>query len=119
MARARTWLSAVVAAGALLLASPAARADDGVLVTFDTGTGDAPGSLTVTNAATGSTTTTSLAKKTPPEACANILSIAAPKIGLKAELDGRSVRIFGRGAIVKVVGASITKKDLASDKPPG
>ena len=113
------WVSALAAAAGLLLASPAARADDGVVVTFDTGTGDVPGSITVTNAATGSTTTSSLAQKTPPEACANILSLAAPKIGLKAELAGKSVRIFGRGAIVKVVGASITKKDLASPKPSG
>jgi hypothetical protein len=53
----------------------------------------------------------------PAAACANVLSALAPKIGLKAELEGTTVRILARGAIVKVVGATTTKTDLADPKP--
>jgi hypothetical protein len=88
---------------------------DAVLVTFTSGTGDSSGSLTVTNASTGSTTTSGLAPHSPPAACANALSLAAPKVGFRTELSGSSVRIFGRGALVKVVGATINKSDAAAD----
>jgi len=101
---------------AVLTASVRAVAADGVVITFVSGTGSAGGSITVTNAATGSTTSSSLAQDLPAATCANILSVLAPKIGLKAELDGASVRIFARGAIVKVVGATTTKTDFADSK---
>jgi hypothetical protein len=91
-------------------------AEDGRVVTFTSGTGSSGGSITVTNAATGSTTTTGLGQNLPPAACANILSLAAPKVGLRTELSGTSVRIFARGAIVKVVGATIANSDLATPK---
>jgi hypothetical protein len=87
---------------------------DAVLVTFTSGTGDSSGSLTVTNATTGSTTTSGLAPHSPPAACANALSLAAPKVGFRAELSGISVRIIGRGVLVKVVGATIIKNDAAA-----
>jgi hypothetical protein len=99
-----------------LTASVRATAAEGVVITFVSGTGSAGGSITVTNAATGSTTSSSLAQDLPAAACATVLSVLAPKIGLKAELDGASVRIFARGAIVKVVGATTTKTDLGDSK---
>jgi hypothetical protein len=99
-----------------LTASVRANAADGVVITFVSGTGATGGSITVTNAATGSTTSSSLGENLPATVCANILSGLAPKIGLKAELDGASVRIFARGAIVKVVGATTTKADLGDSK---
>jgi hypothetical protein len=88
-----------------------ASAQDSVLFTFVSGTGDTAGSLTVTNAGTGSTTTSGIIPHYSPEACAELLSIIAPKVGLRAELSGRSVRIFSRGAIVKAVGATVIKGD--------
>jgi hypothetical protein len=97
-----------------LAASLGALAEDGRIVTFTSGTGSSGGSITVTNAATGSTTTTGLGQNMPPAACANILSLAAPKVGLRTELSGTSVRIFARGAIVKVVGAAIANSDLTT-----
>jgi hypothetical protein len=97
----------------LATASPALGAD-AVLVTFTSGTGDSSGSLTVTNATTGSTTTSGLAPHSPPAACANALLLAAPKVGFRAELSGTSVRIIGRGVLVKVVGATIIKNDAAA-----
>ncbi len=100
------------ALAALALSAPARAADAGVLITFTSGTGDAPGKITVTNAGNGSTTTVGLAPKLPASACAEILATAAPKVGLKTELAGGAVKIFSRSAVVKVEGAAITKSDL-------
>ncbi len=96
---------------ALTMALPA-RAFDGVLVTFTSGTGDGPGKITVTNAGTGSTTTVGLVPRLSASACAEILSTAAPKVGLKTELSGTGVKVLSRSAVIKVEGATITKSDL-------
>ena len=112
-AMSRVVLAVVLAS---LTTALAAVAEDGRVVTFTSGTGSSGGSITVTNAATGSTTTTGLGQNLPPAACANILSLAAPKVGLRTELSGTSVRIFARGAIVKVVGATIANSDLTTPK---
>lgn len=109
----REVFAAALACGLAIVSSATiARAGDGVLITFTSGTGDAPGKITVTNAGNGSTTTVGLAPKLPASACAEILSTAAPKVGLKTELAGNAVKIFSRSAVIKVEGASITKSDL-------
>jgi hypothetical protein len=90
----------------------AALASEGILVTFTSGTGEGPGKLTLTNGGTGSTATVGLAPRLPATACAGILAGAAPKVGLRAEATGVAVKIFNRGAIVRVEGATITKTDL-------
>ncbi len=110
-ARRATLLVVLVGILASLATGLPALGADTVLIAFTSGTGESSGSLTVTNATTGSTTTSGLAPHSPPAACANALSIAAPKVGFRTELSGTSVRIFGRGALVKVVGATITKSD--------
>jgi hypothetical protein len=96
---------------ALLATSVPALGQDFVVFTFTAGTGDSAGSITVTNANTGSTTSTGIVPHWSPEACAQVLSLAAAKIGFRTELSGRSVRIFGRGAVVKALGAVVTKSD--------
>jgi len=116
LSRLTTALSVVVVLVASLATSPPALGEDGKVVTFTSGTGSSGGSVTVTNAATGSTTTSALGQNLPPAACANILSLAAPKVGLRTELSGSSVSIFARGVIVKVVGATIAKTDLTTPK---
>src|SRR5579862_7273427 len=103
--------AAVLACVAGLAMSSIVRAGDGVVCSFTSGTGDAPGKITVTNASSGSTTSVGLVPKMSAAACAAILSDAAPKVGLKTELAGASVTIFGHGAVVKVEGASVTKSD--------
>src|SRR5271166_4002709 len=105
----RRAFSFVLLAGMLacLATTLPASAQDSILYTFVSGTGDAAGSITVTNASTGSTTTSGVVPHWSPEACAELLSIIAPKVGLRAELSGRTVRIFSRGAIVKAVGATV------------
>jgi hypothetical protein len=105
----------IALAGLLLLLTTTlpALGEDGVIVTFTSGTGDTGGNLTVTSASTGSTSTSSIPPHWSPSACANTLGLAAPKIGFRVEVSGNSVRIFGRGAIVRVAGATITKTDLA------
>ena len=101
-------------AAASLGATAAASGQDFVVFTFVSGTGDSAGSLTVTNANTGSTTTTGIVPHWSPEACAELLSLAATKIGFRTEISGRSVRIFGRGAVVKAVGATLSKGDAGA-----
>jgi len=112
----RRTLVLVVLAGILASLSTTlpASAQASVVFTFVSGTGDTAGSITVTNANTGSTTTSGIVPHYSPEACAELLSLIAPKVGLRAELSGRSVRIFSRGAIVKAVGATVTKGDAGS-----
>ncbi len=109
----REVLAAALGCGLAMIAiAPQARGADGVLITFTSGTGDAPGKITVTNAGNGSTTTVGLTPRLPASACAEMLSTAAPKVGLKTELAGNAVKIFSRSAVVKVEGASVTKSDL-------
>src|SRR5260370_2003029 len=110
-ARRATLLVVLVGILASLATGLPALGADTVLIAFTSGTGESSGSLTVTNATTGSTTTSGLAPHSPPAACANALSIAAPKVGFRTELSGTSVLIFGRVARVSVVGPTITKTD--------
>jgi hypothetical protein len=107
----RKLLIAALACLPLLGSGGAARAADGVVVTFTAGTGDTPGKITVTNANNGSTTTIGLLPKTTAEACASMLADAAPKVGFKTQLGGTRVTLLGRGVVVKVEGATITKSD--------
>jgi hypothetical protein len=98
----------------MLLAAPRAHGEESVTITFTSGTGETPGSVTVTNASTGSTTTSGLVAHLPAAACADTLALAAPKVGFRAEATGSTVRIFGRGAIVKVSGASVVRSDAGT-----
>jgi hypothetical protein len=102
---------AVLACVAALATSSVVRAGDAVVITFTSGTAEAPGKIAVTNASTGSTTSVGLLPKMSAAACASMLSDAAPKVGLKTELAGASVTIFGHGVVVKVEGASFTRTD--------
>ncbi len=82
-----------------------------MVFTFTSGTGDAPGKITVTNASTGSTTSVGLVPKMSAAACASMLADAAPKVGLKTELGGASVTVLGHGVVVKVEGATVTRSE--------
>jgi hypothetical protein len=110
----RALLLAIVGTLGLVSAALPVSAQDFVLFTFVSGTGDTAGTLTVTNANTGSTTTTGIVPHWSAEACAEVLSLAATKIGFHTEVSGRSVRIFGRGAVVKAVGATLIKGDAGA-----
>ena len=107
----RALTIAVLACVAIVVTGVVARAADGVVVTFTSGTGETAGKITVTNASNGSTATVGLIPKLSAEACASMLSAAAPKVGFKTELAGASVTIVGHGAVVRVEGATITKTD--------
>lgn len=105
----RSVFIAALACALSLTTSLVSWAGDAVIVTFTSGTGDASGKITVTNASNGSTVSVGLIPKLSAEACASMLSASAPKVGFKTELAGASVTIVGRGAVVKVEGPSITK----------
>lgn len=97
---------------ALAMVTSVAHAAEGVSLTFTTGTGDASGTISITNASTGSTATVGLVPKLSAAACASMLYAAAPKVGFKADLRGATVTITGRGVVVKVEGASVTRSDV-------
>src|SRR5579859_5300029 len=107
----RAVFAAVLVCFAALATSSFARAGDAAVFTFTSGTGDATGKITVTNASNGSTTSVVLVPKMSALACASILSDAAPKVGFKTELAGASVTVFGHGVVVKVEGVSVTRSD--------
>jgi hypothetical protein len=107
----RAVAAAVLACFAGLAASSFARAGDAVVFTFTSGTGDAPGKLTVTNASSGSTVSVGLVPKMSGPACASMLADAAPKVGFKTEISGASMTILGRGVVVKVEGVTVTRSD--------
>jgi hypothetical protein len=107
----RRAVAAVLACFVVLATSSFARASDAVVFTFTSGTGDAPGKITVTNAGSGSTVSVGLVPKMSGGACASMLADAAPKVGFKTEVSGASVTILGHGVVVKVEGASVTRSD--------
>jgi hypothetical protein len=113
----RALFSAALAVAAVLattaIGSDAVAATPaGVVVTFTSGTGDTSGKISITNASNGSTASVGLIPKLSAAECAVMLSSTAPKVGFKAEVSGATVTITGKGAVVKVEGASITKSDL-------
>src|ERR1035438_5054970 len=83
----RAVAAAVPAWFAVLATSSFTRAGDAVVFTFTSGTGDAPGKITVTNAGNGSTASVGLVPKMSAAACASMLADAAPKVGFKTELE--------------------------------
>jgi hypothetical protein len=111
-ARRRAVFVAIAALACLVvLGAGSARAGDGVVFTFTSGTGDAPGRITVTNASSGSTTSVGLLPKMSAASCASLLSDLAPKVGFKTEVGGASVTILGHGVVVKIEGPTFTKSD--------
>jgi hypothetical protein len=107
----RAFAAAVLACSAALATSSFARAGDAVVFTFTSGTASAPGRVTVTNAASGSTISVGLLPNMSGPSCASMLAEAAPKVGFKTEVSGASVTVLGHGIVVKVEGASLTRSD--------
>jgi hypothetical protein len=113
----RALFSAALAVAAVLASTTigsdaVAATPAGVVVTFTSGTGDTSGKISITNASNGSTASVGLIPKLSAAECAAMLSSTAPKVGFKAEVSGATVTITGKGAVVRVEGASITKSDL-------
>jgi hypothetical protein len=113
----RASLSAALGALAIVASTLAgsravAATPAGIVVTFTSGTGDASGRISITNASNGSTASVGLIPKLTAAECAAMLSSTAPKVGFKADVSGATVTITGKGAVVKVEGATITKTDL-------
>jgi hypothetical protein len=107
----RAVAAAVLACFAVVATGSFARAGDAVVFLFTSGTGEAPGKITVTNAANGSTVSVGLLPRMSPASCATMLADAAPKVGFKTQIDGASVTVLGHGAVVKVDGAAVSKTD--------
>ncbi len=90
-------------------AEAAPQATQGIQVSFVRGPGSAPGTIAVTNGATGKTVTEALPANATPEQCVLILQQAAFKAGLQiqAGADGNSLWVSGINNAVSATGAAI------------
>ncbi len=89
--------------------SAAVQASQGIQVSFVHGPGSTPGTIAVTNGATGKTVTEALPANATPEGCVLILQQAAFKAGLQiqAGADGSGLRVSGINNAVSATGAAI------------
>ena len=92
----------------------------GIQVSFVHGPGSAPGTIAVTNGATGKTVTEALAANATPEQCVLVLQQAAFKVGLQiqAGADGTSLRVSGINNAVSATGAAIAVSQYLSATAP-
>ena len=95
--------------------SPAGATDEGslvhgILITFGSGTGATAGMVTVTNGATGTTTSKPLPPNSSTQQCMEVLQQAALQAGMQIQIqhDGNGLKIFGTGNAVNVTQASTT-----------
>jgi Protein of unknown function (DUF3421) len=80
----------------------------GVLVSFDSGTGATPGTLVVTNGATGKTVSRQLDANTSAAMCLQVLQQAALDAGLQIQSDPKGLKLAGANNSVQVTGANVT-----------
>jgi hypothetical protein len=78
-------------------------------VSFLHGTGDAAGTVTVTNGANGKSVTEPIAPNSTPEQCVAALQQAAFAAGLQIQAgpDGKGLRVSGINNSVSATGAAI------------
>ena len=86
----------------------AAPGSAGVLVTFDSGTGATPGTLVVTNGATGKTVSRQLDPNLTAAGCLQVLQQAALDAGLQIQSDPKGLKLAGADNNVQVTGANVT-----------
>lgn len=80
----------------------------GVLVSFDSGTGSAPGTIVVTNGATGKTVSRQLQPNMTADMCLQVLQQAAFDVGLQIQSDPKGLKLGGANSTVNVTGANVT-----------
>jgi len=91
---------------------PAEPPGPGMVITFTSGTGRVGGSVTATNAKTGQSATKAIGSDENEYVCAARLYDAAMQAGLQARVTGTSVKIWGAGNVVHVIGALNTLRNF-------
>lgn len=85
-----------------------APGSNGLLVSFDSGTSSAPGTLTVTNGATGKIVSRQLAPNMTAAACLQVLQQAAFESGLQIQSAPNGLKLAGPNNSVHVTGANVS-----------
>lgn len=80
----------------------------GMIVSFDSGTGATPGTLVVTNGATGKTVSRQLDTNLTAEQCLQVLQQAALDAGSQIQSDAQGLKLAGANNSVHVTGANVT-----------
>jgi hypothetical protein len=81
---------------------------NGLLVSFDSGTGTTAGTISVTNGTTGVTVTRQLAASSTVAACVQVLQETALAAGLQIQNDPKGLKLAGPNNTVQVIGANVT-----------
>jgi hypothetical protein len=81
---------------------------NGLLVTFQSGSGATPGTISVTNGTSGVTVTRQLPANQSAEACMQVLQQAALDAGVQIQNDPNGLKLAGPGNVVRVSNADIT-----------
>lgn len=89
-------------------ATSSAPAPLGLLVSFDSGTSAAAGTIVVTNGATGKIVSRQLAPNMTAAACLEVLQQAAFEAGLQIQSDPKGLKLAGSNNTVQVTGANVT-----------
>src|SRR5579871_3106169 len=81
---------------------------NGLLVTFQSGSGATPGTISVTNGSSGVTVTRQLAANQTAEACMQVLQQTALDAGVQIQSDPKGLKLAGPGNVVRVSNANLT-----------
>jgi hypothetical protein len=82
--------------------------NNGIIVSFDSGTGATPGTLTVINGASGKTVSRPLSANLSADQCVTVLQQAALDAGLQIQTDPKGLKLAGPNNTVQVNGANVT-----------
>ncbi len=83
---------------------------NGIVVSFDSGTSATPGTLTVTNGASGQVVVRQLAPNMTAQRCLSVLQQAALDAGIQIQTDANGLKLAGANNTVQVTGANVTMK---------
>jgi hypothetical protein len=84
--------------------------ENGIIVSFDSGTSATPGTLTVTNGASGQVIIRQLAAHMTAQQCLAVLQQAALDAGLQIQTDPAGLKLVGPNNTVQVSGANVSMK---------
>jgi len=85
-----------------------ATGSNGLLLSFDSGTSSAPGTLIVTNGATGKIVSRQLPPNMTAAACLQVLQQAAFESGLQIQGAPNGLKLAGANNSVHVIGANVS-----------
>jgi hypothetical protein len=82
--------------------------NNGIIVSFDSGTSASSGTVTVTNGTSGKTVSRQLSPNQSADQCLAVLQQAALDAGLQIQTDPKGLKLAGPNNTVQVTGANVT-----------